>query len=107
MKESITTDHSTNHTSPTKGKRSAQVSLVLLGSMALWGCDRTDTYQYANEQDCVKDWGEDECQRNGERGHGGMFFFYASAARHQANKAQHAQSVKRGGFGSRFSSGRS
>lgn len=89
-------------------KRSSQVSLVLLGSATLLGCNdtSTDTYEYASEQDCVKDWGETECQRQGERHHSGMFLFYANGSRYNANQARHAKSVKRGGFGSRFSSGR-
>ena len=91
-------------------KRSSQVSLVLLGSVATLGCGDThtgnNTYEYENEQDCVKDWGETECQRQGERHHSGMFLFYANGARHSPDQARHAKSVKRGGFGSRFSSGR-
>lgn len=87
-------------------KRSSQVSLVLLGSVALFACEQTDTFEYANKQDCVKDWGETECEQKGERRAGG-YFFYASAARYGINQARHAKSVKRGGFGSRFSSGRS
>ena len=90
-------------------KRSGQVSLVLLGSAAMLACSDTktgnNTYEYANEQDCVKDWGETECQRQGERHHSGMFLFYASGYRHSPDQARHAKSVKRGGFGSRFSSG--
>ena len=90
-------------------KRSSQVSLVLIGSVATLGCGDThtsnSTYEYENEQDCVKDWGETECQRQGERHHSGMFLFYASGYRHSPDQARHAKSVKRGGFGSRFSSG--
>ena len=98
--------HTMKNKPSTAFKRASQVSLVLLGTLALTGCDRTNTYQYRNQQDCEKDWGEQDCDRNGEYRSGG-FFFFGSARRYQADKAQHAQRVKRGGFGSRFSSGRS
>lgn len=106
MNNSLDSDLLAQKTPSSKVKRSSQVSLVLLGSLALWGCNETDTYQYADKDDCVKDWGETECEQKGERRRGG-YFFYAAAARYGANQARHAQSVKRGGFGSRFSSGRS
>lgn len=106
MNNSLKATSAMSHPGNSKIKRSSQVSLVLLGSLALWGCSKTDTYQYADKQDCVKDWGETECEQQGERRRGG-YFFYAAAARYGANQARHAQSVKRGGFGSRFSSGRS
>lgn len=106
MKNSLLTLGSTALANRTV-KRSSQVSLVLLGTLAAVGCSKTDTYQYADKQDCVKDWGETECEQKGETRRGGGFFFYAAAARYGAKQARHAQTVKRGGFGSRFSSGRS
>jgi uncharacterized protein YgiB involved in biofilm formation len=40
-------------------KRSLHVSLVLLGAAALAGCGETDKRDvYANQADCVQDWGE-------------------------------------------------
>lgn len=89
-------------------KRSMQVSLVLLGTMALFGCSKSDTYQYANKDDCVKDWGETECENNGSyNSRTGGYFFYANSRRYSSMKAKNAVSVQRGGFGSRYSSGRS
>jgi hypothetical protein len=40
-------------------KRSAHVSLVLLGAAALAGCSSPDQRDvYKNQADCVQDWGD-------------------------------------------------
>lgn len=92
----------------TLGKSSVQVSLVLLGTVGLSACDDNNNtrYQYNNRQECVQDWGEDECPKQSSGGSGGGSYYYYRSGYHSSekNQAKNAKSVSRGGFGS---SGRS
>jgi uncharacterized protein YgiB involved in biofilm formation len=105
-------------------KRSAQITLVLLGVAALAACDDQNERRdlYASKQDCVKDWGDetkcvsapDSANTTGRSHTGGGFFWgpsyfgnsyhsAGSSALSSARSGSHAigsSSVSRGGFGS-------
>ncbi|MBK8740603.1 MAG: hypothetical protein IPM02_14260 [Betaproteobacteria bacterium] len=106
-------------------KRSAQITLVLLGAAALAGCDNQDERRdlYASKQDCVHDWGDEtKCEpapasaANGQSHTGGGHYwgpYYAgnsyrsgssgspaSSPVRSGSRAIGSSSVGRGGFGS-------
>ena len=110
-------------------KRSAQVTLVLLGAAAISACGDQSEHRdlYASKQDCVQDWGtETKCEpapdgaaSSGGRTHtGGGYFWgprYSSNSYRSGNsgssigsqgparsgsRAIGSNSVSRGGFGS-------
>jgi uncharacterized protein YgiB involved in biofilm formation len=107
-------------------KRSAQITLILLGVAALAGCNDQDERRdlYASKQDCVKDWGDetkcesapDSANTTGHSHSGGGFFWgpsyfgsglrssgASSSALSTARSGSHSigsSSVSRGGFGS-------
>ena len=114
-------------------KRSARITLVLLGAAALSSCDdqseRRDVY--ASRQDCVQDWGEekkcepapDSAAPSGRTHSGGGYFWgplysghnyrygsgSGSSALSSARTGSRAisstsSSISRGGFGSSSSS---
>lgn len=92
------------------GKSSLKVSLVLLGTTGVSACvdNHVGTrYDYNNRQECVRDWGEDECPRQTSATGGyynGGYFFYRSGY-YDRNKVTHAKSVTRGGFGGKSRGG--
>lgn len=91
-----------------KKRSSVQVSLAILGGIVLSGCSRMNTYQYKDIEDCKKDWGEQECKENGSyRHYGGSYYYRNRATQENDLRAKHSQNIIRGGFGSRFSGGRS
>jgi uncharacterized protein YgiB involved in biofilm formation len=49
-----------------KGKRSSQVQLVMLGTVLIGACSDEnipkDRYVYKEQQECVQDWGETNCE---------------------------------------------
>ncbi len=108
-------------------KRSAHITLVLLGAAALSGCDdqskRRDVY--ASRQDCVHDWGDEKkCEPAPDsaaptgRSHSGGGFFWgplysgnsyrsgsgsgssALGSARSGSRAVGSSSISRGGFGS-------
>ena len=113
-------------------KRSAQITLVLLGAAALSACDdepeRRDLY--ASKQDCVKDWGDEtKCESAPDgaskttRSHTGGGYFWgplysgssyrssgsgadssALSPARSGSRAIGSSSASRGGFGSSSSS---
>lgn len=96
------------------GKSSLTVSLVLVGSAGLVGCNSNNQaqgtrYEYANREECVLDWGETECPPESNNryvgGHGGSYVYYRYG-NYDKRKTTHAKSVTRGGFGGKASSSR-
>lgn len=112
-------------------KRSARITLVLLGAAALGACVNHDEKRdvYASKQDCVKDWGDEtKCEtapahagNSTGRPHSGGGFFWgpiysgssfrsnsgSSSSIGATRSGSHAigsSSVSRGGFGSSASS---
>ena len=110
-------------------RRSARITLVLLGAAALGACgddaDRRDLY--ASKQDCVQDWGDEtKCETappgtTSSRPHSGGGYFYGppyrgssygtgsstatgSTALRSGSRAVSTSSFSRGGFGSSSSS---
>ena len=111
-------------------RRSAHITLVLLGAAALAGCgddnDRRDLY--ASKQDCVQDWGDEtKCEQappgtTSSRPHSGGGYFWGPAyssgsyrtgssssstgwtAARSGSRAVASSSFSRGGFGSSSSS---
>ena len=96
--------------SPYIGKSSLTVSLVLLGAAGLGGCSSNDgtRYEYANREDCVKDWGETECppQSSGSGGGRVGYIYYRAGSYNDSHRAVRAKSITRGGFGSKASGSR-
>src|SRR3954466_15060296 len=101
-------------------RRSAHITLVLLGAAALAACgdsaDRRDLY--ASKQDCVQDWGDEKkCEAappgtTSSRPHSGGGYFYGPAYSsgtyrsgssvgpvRSGSRAVSSGSVSRGGFG--------
>src|SRR5438132_1065633 len=69
-------------------RRSAQITLVLLGAAALAGCGDDDSGRrdlYASKQDCVQDWGDEKkCEpappgTTSSRPHSGGGYFWGPA----------------------------
>lgn len=112
-------------------KRSAHITLVLLGAATLSACDdhneRRDVY--ASRQDCVHDWGDEKkCEPAPDsaapagRAHTGSGFFWgplysgssyrygsgsgasALSSARTGSRAVSSSSISRGGFGSSASS---
>jgi uncharacterized protein YgiB involved in biofilm formation len=107
-------------------RRSAHITLVLLGAAALTACgddaDRRDLY--ASKQDCVQDWGDEQkCEpappgTTSSRPHSGGGYFYGPAYRSSSHRssgsslgsarsgsrAVSSSSFSRGGFGHSASS---
>lgn len=107
-------------------KRSAHITLVLLGAAALAACDDQNGRRdlYASKQDCVQDWGEqtkcepapDSANTTGRSHSGGGYFwgpmYYGNSLRpggasssalspaRSGSRAIGTSSVSRGGFGS-------
>ena len=109
-------------------RRSAQISLVLIGATALAGCGDDDSRRdlYASKQDCVQDWGDEKkCEAapagtTSSRPHSGHGYFWGpiysgssyrtgtsstgSTAVRSGSRAISSSSFSRGGFGSSSSS---
>ena len=110
-------------------KRSARITLVLLGAAALTACGNNDEQRdlYSSKQDCVKDWGDEtKCESapasatNGRTHSGGGYFWgpmysgssYRSGSStssslgsvRSGSRAVGSSSISRGGFGSGASS---
>lgn len=89
-------------------KRTGEIRLILIGAAAAimaTGCDSGQSrYSYNNRNDCVEEWGDDNCFDGG----GGTYYsHYTSSSLNSRGKPAgiKAASVTRGGFGSFFSSG--
>lgn len=105
-------------------KKSARVTLVLIGLTALAGCGEDDRRRdvYASREDCLADWGNkpEDCKPASEPRHAGMGYFYGPAYLYSSgwgargwnsgtrgNRAifstpsgsSHSGGVSRGGFG--------
>ena len=105
-------------------KRSARITLVLLGATALAACNSQDERRdlYANKRDCVQDWGDEaKCEvapASATTGHSrtGTYYLgpgYPGSTWHSSgsstgpagsprsgSRAVGSHSVSRGGFGS-------
>jgi len=105
-------------------KKSARVTLVLVGLATLAGCGEDDQRRdvYASREDCLADWGNkpEDCTPATEQRHAGRGFFYgpyygyhsggsgsswsrssSSSSRSIGSTSSHSSSgVSRGGFGS-------
>lgn len=89
-----------------KLKRSSEIKLVLIGvtSLFITACDDSTDYSYTNRDDCVKEWGEDECKSSYS---GGKLWWIANVGSNESPRTgttSRAFSVSRGGFGSSSSS---
>lgn len=65
-----------------KGRRSSHVQLVALGTVLIGACSDQDIpkdrYVYKAQQECVRDWGDKNCQSSpgsASGGGGGHYFF--------------------------------
>jgi uncharacterized protein YgiB involved in biofilm formation len=114
-------------------RRSAQITLVLLGAAAIAGCGDDDSDQrrdlYASKQDCVQDWGDEtKCEvappgTTSSRPHSGSGYYWGPAysgssyrtgsstsnstgwtSARSGSRAVASSSFSRGGFGHSSSS---
>ena len=95
-------------------KSSLQITLVLIGAMAVAGCGKEEgkRHVYQSKEDCLKDWGNDEksCEEAKEgtpHYRSGSHFYYGPWYRSgtifsgtQGSRAIRTMSISRGGFGS-------
>ena len=93
-------------------RRSLNITLALIGAVALAGCQPENRSVYKSREDCLKDWGSgQECEEINEnnRHYGGsahpLGYYYGPRYRGSAGSmvgtpSAHAVSVARGGFGS-------
>lgn len=92
-------------------RRSLQISLVLMSTLAVMSYGENDHYLYANRKDCQDDWGDSSCQEvpgestssGGTGGSGGGGRYYGPRYGSGSGRPTHAiglGSVSRGGFGS-------
>lgn len=67
-------------------KRSRRIGLILMASISLTACDsgqETQQALYQNRQECIEDWGNDECDDSDGDGYWhGPHFFYAGGRHH-------------------------
>jgi hypothetical protein len=86
-------------------RRSMQVSLVVMGALAVTSFGQSQQYLYKNKKDCMDDWGsEQSCQEptQGSRYYRTGYYYgprYGTLNR-SGSRAVGAVSVSRGGFGS-------
>ncbi|HXV20348.1 MAG TPA: hypothetical protein VD811_05070 [Desulfuromonadales bacterium] len=95
-----------------KRRSSLQISLVLVGMVALTGCQQEQRNVYKSREDCLQDWGSgQECEEvtaanssyGGSHHPVGYFFgprYYGSGGTLRGTPSVRAFSVARGGFGS-------
>jgi len=90
-------------------RRSLQVSVVLMGALALLSYGESSHYLYASRKDCLEDWGDSrdcrEATSGGGGGGGGSYSGRYYGPRYgsgggRATRAIGIGSVSRGGFGS-------
>ena len=63
-------------------RRSKHVQLLAMGTVILGGCSPdlpTDRYVYNSHPECVRDWGDENCQHSSGSGHGGGGWFGGSS----------------------------
>ena len=104
-----------------KQRRTLQISLVLIGTLAVAGCgEKGQRHLYKSKQDCLDDWGNDEksceeVQKGSRHYSSGMHYYYGPWYRsgtifsgRQGSRAISTMNISRGGFGSLsgFHSGR-
>lgn len=94
-------------TEPSLGKRrSMQVSLVVMGVLAVGSYGQGSNYLYKNKKDCLDDWGsEQSCQepQSGSRYYRTGYYYgprYGTIFRAGSNRSVGVASVSRSGFGS-------
>lgn len=86
-------------------RRSLQVSVVLMGALALLSYGESSHYLYASRKDCMEDWGDSrdcrEATGSGGSGYSGRYYGprYGSGSG-RATRAVGVGTVSRGGFGS-------
>jgi uncharacterized protein YgiB involved in biofilm formation len=92
-------------------KKSSHVGLVLIGSLALAGCDESPTQRdiYASREDCAADWGQKPTNCEPVRdARTGMWHYYSPGYAYGSRPSNFSggtsravgTSVSRGGFGS-------
>lgn len=87
-------------------RRSMQVSLVVMGVLAVGSYGQGQNYLYKSKKDCLDDWGsEQNCQepQAGSRYYRSGYYYgprYGTTFRSGSNRSVGVASVSRGGFGS-------
>jgi uncharacterized protein YgiB involved in biofilm formation len=95
-----------------KRKRSSCIHLLLIGAAGVLtaSCDDSTRYTYTSREDCVREWGEADCQPDDDdRSRSGIHHsrHYSAVKKSSARPrtvTSSASSVRRGGFGSSFRS---
>ena len=91
---------------PLARRRSMQVSLVVMGVLAVGNYGQSQNYLYKSKQDCLDDWGsEQSCQepQAGSRYYRTGYYYgprFGTTFRAGSNRSIGAVAVSRGGFGS-------
>ena len=91
---------------PLARRRSMQVSLVVMGVLAMGSYGQSQNYLYKSKKDCMDDWGsEQSCQepQAGSRYYRTGYYYgprYGTMFRSGSNHSVGVASVSRGGFGS-------
>ena len=91
---------------PLARRRSMQVSLVVMGALAMGSYGQGSNYLYKSKKDCLDDWGsEQSCQepQTGSRYYRTGYYYgprYGTIFRSGSNRSIGVASVSRGGFGS-------
>jgi hypothetical protein len=87
-------------------RRSLQVSLVLVGALAVSSYGESQHYLYKSKKDCLDDWGsEQECKEPpaGSGYYRSRYYFGPRYGSYQTGRPTHSVgsvAVSRGGFGS-------
>ncbi|HEY6871453.1 MAG TPA: hypothetical protein VI298_01870 [Geobacteraceae bacterium] len=86
-------------------RRSLQVSLVLMGALAIASQGETQHYLYANRQDCLNDWGDGKDCQDPPPGssHYGTHYYYGpryGSGGGRISRSIGVGTISRGGFGS-------
>jgi hypothetical protein len=86
-------------------RRSLQISLVLMGTLAVTSYGESNNYLYANRKDCQDDWGDGkDCRElSGGSGSGGRVHYYGpryGSSVGRPTRAVGVGTISRGGFGS-------
>ncbi len=90
----------------TPRRRSLQVSLVLMGALAMASYGESRNYLYKNKKDCLDDWGSEQSCREAPASSGyyrtGYYFGprYGTPRGGMGTHSVGAVTVSRGGFGS-------
>lgn len=93
-----------------KKKRSKSIHMLLIGAAGVLaaGCDDSTRYTYTSREDCVREWGEEDCQPDDDDHDGIHHSRHYSAVKKSSSRSRtgsiKASNISRGGFGSSFRS---